>query len=313
MMKILITNYVHPDLITRFKEMGHDVVYDPNYKYDDLAAEIEDYHGLVINTKIKMTREMIDLGKNLKFIGRLGSGLDIIDLEHAAKKNIEVISTPEGNRNAVAEHVFAMLLALNNNIIQADKEIRKGIWEREKNRGVELENKIFGLVGLGNTGQSVAAKLSPWTQQTLYYDKYLLETPTHLSNIESVSIEDLQKRCDIISFHVPLTVETKHMINSDFIKNCKDGVIIINTCRGKVAKTADLIAALETKKLGGLCMDVFENEKTHTYSQDEQELYNRLFQMEKTVFTPHIAGWTHESLQKIANVMADKVQKAFKY
>ena len=312
-MKILVANYVHPDLIRRFKEMGHEVVYDPDYKYEDLADEIEDYHGLVINTKIKMTKEIIDLGKNLKFIGRLGSGLDIIDLEHAAKKNIEVISTPEGNRNAVAEHVFAMLLALNNNIIQADKEIREGIWEREKNRGVELENKIFGLVGLGNTGQSVAAKLSPWTQRILYYDKYLLETPTHLSNIESVSLEELQKQCDIISFHLPLTVETNHMINSDFINNCKDGVIIINTSRGKVANTADLITALETKKLGGLCMDVFENEKTHTYSQDEQELYNRLFQLEKTVFTPHIAGWTHESLQKIANVMADKVQKAFKY
>lgn len=313
MMKILVTNYVHPDLITRFKEAGHTVVYNPDYKYEDLAAEIEKYHGIVINTKIKMTKEMIDLGKNLKFIGRLGSGLDIIDLPYAAEKNIEVISTPEGNRNAVAEHVFAMLLALNNNIIQADKEIRAGIWEREKNRGVELENKIFGLVGLGNTGQSVAAKLSPWTQRTLYYDKYLLETPTHLSNIESVSLEDLQKRCDIISFHVPLTEDTKHMIDRDFIRNCKDGVVIINTSRGKVAKTADLINALETKKLGGLCMDVFENEKIHSYTQDEQELYKRLYQLEKTVFTPHIAGWTDESLQKIANVMADKVQKAFKY
>ena len=312
-MKILITNYVHPDLASRLREMGHEVVYNPDYKYEDLAAEIEDYHGLVINTKIKMTAEMIDLGKNLKFIGRLGSGLDIIDLEHAKKKGIEVISTPEGNRNAVAEHVFAMLLALNNNILQADKEIRKGIWNREKNRGVELQKKIFGIVGLGNTGQSLAAKLSPWTQGILYYDKYLLDTPTHLANIESVSLKELQKRCDIISFHVPLTKETKHMINRKFINECKDGVIIINTSRGKVAKTADLIEGMQKKKLGGLCLDVFENEKTLSYSQDEQELYQSLFKLEKTVFTPHIAGWTHESLQKIANVMADKVQKAFKY
>ena len=312
-MKILITNFVHPDLVRRFEEMGHEVVYNPNYRYEDLASEIGRYHGIVINTKIKMNKEMIDLGKNLKFIGRLGSGLDIIDLDYAAKKDIKVISTPEGNRNAVAEHVFAMLLALNNNIIQADKEIRAGIWNREKNRGIELENKVFGLVGLGNTGQSVASKLSPWTQATLYYDKYLLERPTHLSNIESVSLEELQKRCDIISFHVPLTKETKHMIDKEFIKNCKDGVIIINTSRGKVANIADLIYGLETKKLGGLCLDVFENEKTQTYSQDEQELYSSLFQLEKTVFTPHIAGWTHESLQKIANVMAEKVQKAFRY
>jgi len=313
MMKILITNYVHPDLIRRFEEMGHEVVYNPDYKYEDLASEIEAYHGIVINTKIKMTKEMIDFGKNLKFIGRLGSGLDIIDLDYAAQKDIKVISTPEGNRNAVAEHVFAMLLALNNNIIQADKEIRAGIWEREKNRGVELENKVFGLVGLGNTGQSVASKLSPWTQAVLYYDKYLLETPNHLPNIESVSLEELQKRCDIISFHVPLTKETKQMVDKEFINNCKNGVILINTSRGKVANIADLIHGLETKKLGGLCLDVFENEKTQSYSQDEQELYKSLFQQEKTVFTPHIAGWTHESLQKIANVMVDKVQKAFKY
>ncbi len=313
MMNILVTNYVHPDLITRLKQMGHNVIYNPDYDYKQLASEIQKYHGLVINTKIKMTKEMIDLGVNLKFIGRLGSGLDIIDLDHAKKRGIVVISTPEGNRNAVAEHVFSMLLALNNNIIQADKEIRAGIWEREKNRGIELENKTFGIVGLGNTGQSLAAKLSPWTQEIVYYDKYLLDRPTHLSNIESVSLKELQKRCDIISFHVPLTKETEHMIDRKFINECKDGVIIINTSRGKVAKTADLIEGMENKKLGGLCLDVFENEKTHSYSQDEQELYQSLFNLEKTVFTPHIAGWTKESLQKIANIMADKVQEAFKY
>ncbi len=311
MMKILITNYVHPDLKKRFEEMGHEVDYDPDFKYADLPAVIGQYHGLVINTKIKMTAEMIDLGTNLKFIGRLGSGLDIINLPHAAKKGIEVISTPEGNRNAVAEHVFSMLLALNNNIIRADKEIRSGIWNREANRGVELENKIFGIVGLGNTGQSLAAKLSPWAHRVLYYDKYLLKRPTHLTNIESVSLESLQKQCDIISFHVPLTEETRHMIDREFIEGCKDGVIIINTCRGKVANTSDLIEAMKKGKLGGLCLDVFENEKTSTYSQDEQEQYDRLFKLKKTVFTPHIAGWTTESLQKIANVMADKVAKAF--
>jgi len=139
MMKILVANYVHQDLITRLNDMGHEVVYDPDFKYADLPDVIDQYHGLIINTKMKMTKEMIDLGTNLKFIGRLGSGLDIIDLPHAANKGIEVISTPEGNRNAVAEHVFSMLLALNNNILRADKEIREGIWNREANRGIELE------------------------------------------------------------------------------------------------------------------------------------------------------------------------------
>ena len=313
MMKILVTNYVHPDLINRLRGIGHEVIYDPDFKYEDLANVIDQYHGLVINTKIKMTKDMIDLGTQLKFIGRLGSGLDIIDLPHAANKGIKVISTPEGNRNAVAEHVFSMLLALNNNIINADKEIREGIWDREGNRGVELENKVFGIVGLGNTGQSLAAKLSPWAQRVLYYDKYLLDRPTHLTNIESVSIEELQKQCDIISFHIPLTKETKHMIDRQFINNCKTGVIIINTSRGQIAKIADLIEAMKNEKLGGLCLDVFENEKKLSYSQDEQQLYESLFKLKKTVFTPHIAGWTRESLQKIANVMVDKVQEAFKY
>jgi len=311
-LKILITNYVHPDLPRRLIAAGHEVLYEPDFKYQDLPSQIHDFHGIVINSKIVMTREMMDLGVNLKFIGRLGSGLDIIDLAYANQKGIKVISTPEGNRNAVAEHVFSMLLALNNNILRADEEIRAGIWDREKNRGVELEGKVFGIVGLGNTGQSLAAKLSPWTQRILYYDPYLLQTPKHLSNITSASLESIQERSDIISFHVPLTPETKHLINENFINACQDGVIIVNTSRGKIANTLHLIQALESGKLGGLCMDVFENEKNQTYTIEENKLYEKLFKQERTVFTPHIAGWTHESLQKIANVMVDKVLHAFK-
>lgn len=309
-LKILITNAVHPDLPTRLKDAGHEVYYDPDFKYEDLPIVIQDYHGLIINTKIKMTKRMIDLGVNLKFIGRLGSGLDIIDLAYANEKGIKVISTPEGNRNAVSEHVFSMLLALNNNIIRSDKEIRMGQWNREKNRGVELEGKVFGIVGLGNTGQSLASKLSPWTQHILYYDKYLLHTPNHLSNITSSSLEEVQERSDIISFHVPLTPETKHMIDENFINACQDGVILINTSRGGIANTLHLIQALESGKMGGLCMDVFENEKSQTYTDEEIKLYDRLFRQERSVFTPHIAGWTQESLQKIANVMVDKVLQA---
>ncbi len=306
-MKILITDNVHPVLIERLNKAGYTVDYFPNLPYADLPQVIGQYTGIIINSKIKMTQAMIDLATNLEFIGRLGSGLDIIDLEYAAQKQIEVISTPGGNRNAVAEHALGMLLALSNNLILADQEVRKKIWHREANRGFEIKNKTIGLVGFGNTGQSFAEKLSGWVHKVLYYDKYLLQTPDSLSNIEAVSLQELQERSDIISFHIPLNSETSKMVNRTFLKKCKPGSIIINTSRGGIIETQDLIDALEDKSISGVCLDVFENEKPETYSKEEEKLYDYLFGLKNTIVTPHIAGWTFESLEKIANIMAEKI------
>ncbi len=308
--RVLITDYVHQDLPTRLGDMGYDIDYQPTLLYSELGSIIHQYTGIIINSKIRMNVEMIDLATQLEFIGRLGSGLDIIDLNYAAQKNIHVISTPEGNRRAVAEHAIGMLLALNNNLLKADREVRNFIWKREENRGTELQNKVIGLVGLGNTGQTMARLLSSWAQRIVYYDKYLLEHPPHLSNIESVNLNELKKRADIISFHIPLTSETLHLVDTPFLNDCKDGVTIINTSRGKVMKTEALLEALDNGKIGGLCMDVFENEKTDTYTESEKLRYQALFNYPNTVFSPHIAGWTNESLQKIANTMVDKIAQA---
>lgn len=305
--KVLITDFVHNILPDSLVKAGFEVDFQPEFKYENLSEVIAEYSGIVINSKIKMTPELMDLGKNLEFIGRLGSGLDIIDLEYAKTKNIRVISTPEGNRNAVAEHALGMLLSLTNHLVRGDKEVRSKIWNREKNRGMEIKDKTIGLVGFGNTGQSFAEKMSPWVHRILFYDKYLLETPDLPANIEGVTLDYLQENADIVSLHLPLTIETKYYVDNYFISKCKPGFILINTSRGQIVETNAVIKGMKTSHIGGLCMDVFENEKPHLYDENERVIYETLFDFENAIFSPHIAGWSHESLQRIAKVMADKI------
>lgn len=309
MSKVLVTNYVHPHLITGLQKLGYEAIYDQHYDPADLESTLPELAGIIINTKIKMTAERIALAKKLKFIGRLGSGLDIIDLDAAKKHNVAVFNSPEGNRNAVGEHALGMLLCLANNIRRGDKEVREKLWNREHNRGFELEDKTIGLIGFGNTGQAFARKLSGWALDIIYNDPYLLEKPLDFNNIESVSINQLRKDADIISLHVQLTPETNNMIDYQFLKKCRKGAIIINTSRGAVVSTQGLIAALEEGHLAGACLDVFHNEKPHTFSSEEHQLFDRLYAMDNVVLTPHVAGWTHESLLKIAEVLLDKISK----
>jgi len=306
-MKVLITNPVHPLLPAELSGMGYEVLYEPDFGPEDLDALLPELTGIIINTKIKMTAERQALGSRLKFIARLGSGLDIIDVEAAEANGIAVFNSPEGNRNAVAEQAIGMLLCLANNIRRGDAEVRKKLWNREANRGFELEGKTLGLVGLGNTGQAMARKLSPWALRLLYSDPYLLETPEDLSNIEAVSIHQLRREADIISLHVQLTPETRGMIDVDFLAGCKPGLILINTSRGAVVDTAALVSALESGQVAGACLDVFENEKPHSFTFEEDQLYSKLYNLDQVVLTPHVAGWTKESLLKIAQVLSSKV------
>jgi len=306
-MKVLITNPVHPHLPKELAARGYEVLYEPDFKPEHLDAILPSLTGIVINTKIKMTAARQALGTQLKFIARLGSGLDIIDLPAAKANGIAVFNSPEGNRNAVAEHAIGMLLCLANNIRRGDAEVRQKLWNREANRGFELEGKTLGIVGLGNTGQAIARKLSPWTLRLLYSDPYLLETPEDLSNIESVSIHQLRREADIISLHVQLTSETRGMIDADFLAGCKRGLILINTSRGAVVNTADLVSALESGQVAGACLDVFENEKPHSFTTEEDQLYSKLYSLDQVVLTPHVAGWTGESLLKIAEVLLGKI------
>ncbi|NNF20987.1 MAG: hypothetical protein HKN67_03520 [Saprospiraceae bacterium] len=305
--KVLVTDHCHKVLRDGLGQLGYDVIFEPDFNPVNLAEAVVDLTGIVINSKIKMTAEIIDQAKNLKFIGRLGSGLEIIDLDYARTKGIKVFNSPEGNRNAVAEHVMGMLLCLCNNLLRSDKEVRHKIWKREANRGMELSGKTIGIIGLGNTGSSLARKLSGWALDVIYYDPYVLNTPEELNYISKVGLETICERADIISLHVPLTEETRWMVDEEFLSKCKESLILINTSRGNVVKTSDLVKHLESGRIKGACLDVFENEKPHQFTSEEDQLYSKIYAMDNVVLSPHIAGWTHESLFKIGDVLLSKI------
>ena len=305
--KILVTDKVHTELISGLSEVGFVFDYLPDIKPEETKRILFKYYGIVINTKTKMFAEMIDAGQNLRFIARLGSGLDIIDLVYAKEKGIDVFSAPEGNRNAVAEHALGMLLCLLNNLNRADRELRQHNWSREKNRGHELSGKIVGIIGYGNTGSCFADKLSGMGVKVLVYDKYKEHFAIGSRYVYETSLEELTKDADVISFHLPLTKETKHFFNCDFISTCKDEIIIINTSRGMVIDTTVLLDEIYSGKVAGACLDVFENEKPQTYTTKERKMYDDLYKLDNVVLSPHIAGWTFESIQKIAQVLLQKI------
>lgn len=306
--KILITDKVHNLLPEGLRDLGFEVIYDITVDNNKLDKIIHEFHGIIINSKIIMDKTRIDKGVNLSFIGRLGSGLEIIDVKYAKSKGIAVYNSPEGNRNAVAEHEFGMILGLLNNLLRSDREVRNFHWEREKNRGTELSGKTIGIIGMGHTGTSFAEKLSPWRLNVISHDKYRERYPTSLRFVHKVDLNTIIAQSDIISIHLPLTDETRYLVNEDFLSRCKDGVIISNTSRGQHVDTKALINALHSKKVGGACLDVFENEKPETFSEEEKMMYSHLYSFENVILSPHIAGWTHESLVLIASVLLDKIR-----
>ena len=307
MNKVLITDAVHRHIIKSIEDLGFKVDYIPKMPYSDLGLIISEYTGIIINSKIIMNKSMLDKAEKLKFIGRLGSGLDIIDLPYAAEKDVAVLSAPEGNCNAVGEHALGMLLALSNNLIRADSEVREFKWYREKNRGFELEGKNIGIIGFGHTGPAFAKKLEGFDVQIWAHDKYKKHFSRGFRLVKECELMDIQKNCEIISIHLPLTEETLHYVNKEFIEKCEKSPVLINTARGKNVKLDDLVTALEQKKISGACLDVFENEKPFTFTDKEKALYQRLYEMENVVLSPHIAGWTKESKRKIAETLVNKI------
>lgn len=307
MKQVLITDYVHPVLITGLRKQGYLVHYAPEIERAQVLEWIPLYTGLVINTKTVADAALIEAAKNLKWIARLGSGLDIIDLPTAQARNITVINTPQANANAVAEHVFGMLLCLMRNIAVADREVRVELWNREKNRGSELSGKVVGIIGFGNTGSAFASKFKGWNVGVLAFDKYKSEYASGSPFIRETTLNDLLAHSDIISIHLPLTVETSQMVNAAFLSACKPGVIIINSARGKIVDTSSLADAMDSGQVSGACLDVLENEKPDNYTSDERECYQRLFTMHNVILTPHIAGWTFESKRKISEQVVAEV------
>lgn len=307
MNNILITDLVHELLIVGLQDAGFRIDYNPMISYEEVCNIIENYEGIIINSKILVTQSFIDKAKNLKFVARLGSGLEIIDLDYAKAKGIKVISSPEGNRNAVAEHALGMLLALANNLVKASMEVKNFKWNREANRGFEIEGKTIGIIGYGNTGETFAQKFLGWNVRILVYDKYKPTIDTYNGKMERVSLEELLENAQIISIHLPLNAETKYIINDVFFQKWANSEVLINTSRGKILETKALIENLANGKLRGACLDVFENEKPETYSSDEISLYKKLFSFENLIVSPHIAGWTEESKEKLSKIILDRI------
>ena len=305
MRKILITDDVHSIMISNFENAGFQCDLFPTYTNEDIFNCIEEYEGIIINSKTKMLKKVLDKASQLKFIGRLGSGMEIIDVEYATKKGIQCFSVPEGNRDAVAEHAIGMLLSLFNNLNRADREVKQFVWEREKNRGVELGGKTVALIGYGNTGKALAKKLSGFGVELLAYDKYLSNYSDVYATEASMNL--IFEKADIVSFHLPLTAETEYLCDNFFVEKFKKNIFIINTSRGQVINLEKIFFQIKSKKIKGICLDVFENEKPMLYSIYEKKKYSDLYSMDSVMLSPHVAGWTKESKYKIGNLLSKKI------
>lgn len=305
--RVLITDGVHHVMHSTFQEKGYTVDYMPDITLEASRDIIHKYHGAIINSKIKAHKEWLDAAKNLEFIGRLGSGMEIIDVPYAQSKGVRVYSAPEGNRNAVAEHALGMLLAMANQLMKGHFDVKNLNWDREGARGFEIQGKTIGIIGFGNNGRQFAKKLAGMEMKVLAYDKYLTNYTADLAFVMESSPKEIMEKADIISLHLPLTKETYHYIDEVFIQNCQKEIVLINTARGKNIDTKALINGLSNGKVKGACLDVFENEKTATFTEKEKSMYQKLYNFENVILSPHVAGWTVESKYKIARTLLDKI------
>ncbi len=307
--KVLFIDSVHPILARELEKSGYQCDHFPEFGRDELIGIIDEYTGVIIRSKIRLDREFLEHADNLRFIGRAGSGMENIDIEYAAGRGIVCLNAPEGNRDAVGEQAIGMILSLFNHLKKADAEVREGRWLREENRGSEISGKTIGIIGYGNTGSAFAKKLCGFDVEVLAYDKYKRNYGD--AYISECDMQTLFDHCDLVSLHVPLTDETRYMVDEDFISRFKKDFYLVNTSRGKVVRTSDLVRALQSGKILGACLDVLEYEGL-SYEQLQTDVlaedFRLLASMDNVILSPHVAGWTHESHYKIATTLLDKIR-----
>lgn len=306
--RVLITAKAHPFLADFFSRKKWEVEVRESIQYDELKRIIGDYTGLIVSTRLSIDSSILDSAAHLKWIGRLGSGMEIIDVEYAESKQIACFSSPEGNCTAVAEHALGLVLVLYHRIIVSSQYVKQGNWVREANRGLELSGKTVGIIGYGNTGSSFAQLLQPFQATVLVYDKY--KQGIGNDGIREVALTELLEHSDVVSLHVPLTDETHHMVNDQFFNMLRRKPLLINTSRGSVIDTDALLGALREGQISGAGIDVLENEDLAHFSAAEKEQLRLLTDYDQVIVTPHIAGYSHEALFKMADVLARKLEAA---
>ena len=304
-LKIIITAPVHPFLLDTLEEKGYTIQYEPAISYEALMDCIDTAHGLIVTTRLKIDASILAKANQLQWIGRIGSGMELIDTEFAASKNILCVSSPEGNRTTVGEHTLGLLLSLMNRIHSAYQEVKEGKWIRDANRADELTGKTVGIIGLGNTGSAFAKILSGFDVEILAHDIY--KTGFETAQIKEASLEMIQEKADVISLHLPLTSLTHHYANTAFFNRLKKKPYFISTCRGPVTETAAVLEAIQNQQIRGVGLDVLEKEPIHLNTGQEMAVLEAVMKHPNCIITPHIAGYSHEAYYKMSKVLLEKL------
>jgi D-3-phosphoglycerate dehydrogenase / 2-oxoglutarate reductase len=302
----LIAAPVHPVLTDFLKNAGYEYRVHTNITQQQAPELIRDCTGVITSTRLQLDKALIDSAPALQWIGRMGSGMEVIDVDYAAIRGIHCFGSPEGNSNAVAEHALGMLLSLTHNITCSNNEVIRGLWRREENRGVELEGKTIGIIGFGNTGCAFAKKLAPFHMRILAYDKYRQDNIAPPFE-HCASLQPIFDEADIVSFHVPQQHDTLHYCDELFVQSMKKPFTLINTSRGKVVSIKALYAGIQNGKIKGACLDVFEEEPPSQLPPPLKSLFDEMLQRHNVIVTPHIAGYTHEALYKMSKILVDKI------